>query len=506
MSVLSAFVDHARTAPDRTALLFTDPRDASVSETATYGELYARVHAFARGLPAAGIGVGDAVILACPLSVDFYALSIALVASRRQLVLIDGRLERRRLFSALRSARARAIVSVPEVLRRWPLVPPLWRVRRYAAGSLDGLAASGSDVDLLSGRASDPAIISFTSGSTGRAKGVIRTLGILDAQHAALSAHMPLDVSDVDMTCFPAVVLHNLACGVTTMLPPVDLRTPALVDPARCLDLMRSSGVTTLSCAPAFMDRLAGYGAASGWLPRLRRIVVGGAPVSPAMASSWLSAAPDASILVAYGSTEAEPIAHVDARSVAADAGEGVLVGEPVDEVSVVLAALPDRVDGPVAVDWLSSHYASPGEVVVSGAGVSREYVGDPEAVARNKIRVRDGSVWHRTGDVARLDELGRLRLLGRVGDAVAIGDGLVYPLALEGALNALAGVERVALVSARGGPTLAVAGDASSVRPALAAAGLADAVAVRTVDAIPVDLRHQSKVDRAALIAALDG
>src|SRR5207245_1909269 len=100
-----------------------------------------RVETFGAGLRAAGFVPGDAVILASPLSVDFYALAIAIVASRMQLVLIDGRLDRRRLLSALRSARAKAIVSVPEALRRWPAVPPRGRAAQPRVCGDDRAAA-----------------------------------------------------------------------------------------------------------------------------------------------------------------------------------------------------------------------------------------------------------------------------------------------------------------------------------------------------------------------------
>ena len=70
------------------------------------------------------------------------------------------------------------------------------------------------------------ALISFTSGSTGRPKGADRTHSILLAQHDALQAHAPGREGEIDMPCFPAVVLHNLSCGISSVVPPIDLRHP----------------------------------------------------------------------------------------------------------------------------------------------------------------------------------------------------------------------------------------------------------------------------------------
>jgi acyl-CoA synthetase (AMP-forming)/AMP-acid ligase II len=515
-NVLSAFIEHARAAPGQDALLLTAPGDVRVTERATYGELLARAESFAAGLSREKLHHRRSVIVAGPLSVDFYALAIAIVGSGSQLVLIDGRLDRRRLLSALRTARAGAIVSVPEALRRWPVVPPLWRARRYAVEGTAGFGvrpiaqlSSQGRAELAPGGPEEAAIVSFTSGSTGRAKGVVRTNAILLAQHLSLSANLPFLPGDVDMTCFPAVVLHNLACGVTTVLPPVDLRTPASIDPAAALGVIRETGVTTLSGAPAFIQRIARHVSAEAPPPPLTRIVLGGAPVSRALCRELATAFPDAQTVIVYGSTEAEPIAHTHGRDVLAEpagpAGDpaGLLVGAPVAGVAVRIVTLPERLEQPVTREWLEARTSELGEVIVAGANVSRTYVGDDEAVLRNKVRLADGTVWHRTGDLARLDDAGRLRLLGRVGDAVRHEGRWLHPLPLEAQLSGLPGVRRAALVGLPSGPALAVSLEDGATPDAIVTRigqlGL-HGIAVRVVAEIPVDARHQSKIDRPAL------
>ena len=108
-----------------------NPRPATV-ESATYGELAARAAADRRGLRRAGLCDQARVLLAGPLSVDFYALALAVLGSGGVVVLLDGAMSRTRLLRALRTARVAAVVGPAQLLRRWWMIPPLWRVHRYA--------------------------------------------------------------------------------------------------------------------------------------------------------------------------------------------------------------------------------------------------------------------------------------------------------------------------------------------------------------------------------------
>src|SRR6185503_6208024 len=122
-------------------------------------------------------------------------------------------------------------------------------------------------------------------------------------------------------------------------------------------------------------------------------------------------AAPKAAIHAVYGSTEAEPIAHIELKEIAtADweamaNGLGLLAGIPIPEIEVELR----------------DH-----EVFVAGEHVNQGYL-DPADDVSTKSR-RDGRLWHRTGDAARIDEQGRLWLLGRR-EAAAGG---LFPFAIE--------------------------------------------------------------------------
>ncbi len=330
------------------------------------------------------------------------------------------------------------------------------------------------------------ALITYTTGSTGRPKAVARTHGLLDAQHRALQGHMKLRASDVDLATLPIFALNSLAAGATVAIADCDLRRPGAADPTRILDQIARHGVTTISGSPAFFARIVeGLEARESVLPQIRAVWTGGARVSAALAQRLCAVFPEATVEIVYGSTEAEPIATIDCRADSqaltdgeAD-GRGALVGLPVPEITVR-----------VVRSGTLEEAEDIGEIIVTGAHVNPAYWEDPEADAANKIR--DGErVWHRTGDTGRRDSTGRIWLVGRTGDVV---DGL-HPFPVEAAAERVQGIRRAALIDF-GGALLCVEGD-GDLDAVRIAAGVAR---VRRVANIPVDRRHNAKVDRTAL------
>jgi acyl-CoA synthetase (AMP-forming)/AMP-acid ligase II len=525
VNVSQLVLDRARTLGERTALVVPrlDGPDAGAradghAEVVSFRGLSERVDALAAGLAREGLRAGDRVLIVAPVSVDFYATAIASLALGATVVLLDGALGARRALVALRAARPRVVVGARAALRLWPLLPPTWRARRFTcdapcAGTRPLTALSVQDAPPVSPAdrgENGEALLTFTSGSTGRPKGADRTHGILIAQHHALVDEAPHASDDVDMTCFPAVALHNLCCGMTTVFAPIDLRRPASADGARVVRAMERWGVTRVSGAPAFYGRvLEAMSRDDLRSTRIRTLVAGGAPVGRSLAAGLVERFPEARAIVVYGSTEAEPIASAPLADVVSERGEGYLVGAPapVAEVEVVqLPAQPPALDARGMAPFRAGDDRD-GEVVVRGPHVNRRYVGDDASTRALKVRDPRGGVWHRTGDLARRDARGRLWLTGRVSDLVHHRGRALAPFAVEAELNELPGVRASALVShprAPEGELLVVQrgpGGAARARTWLEEHGLG-AVPVHAIASLPVDARHQSKIDRARLRA----
>jgi acyl-CoA synthetase (AMP-forming)/AMP-acid ligase II len=324
---------------------------------------------------------------------------------------------------------------------------------------------------------------------------VVRSHGFLLEQHRVLEHAISLRPGAIDLTTLPIFLLANLASGMTSVIPAGDLRRPGAVDAQPILAQAARLGVESCGSSPAFAERLC----VAGELPSVRRFYVGGGPVFPNLIARLQQSLPRGEVIAVYGSTEAEPIAHIHASEIApADyermrGGGGLLAGRPIEEIE--LAIVPNRWGQPItSFERLAPGHV--GEIVVTGGHVVRGYLhgrGDAET----KFEA-NGARWHRTGDLGCLDEQGRLWLLGRCAVAIRDARGALYPFAVECAAQQVPGVRRAALVLAAGKRLLAYeAAEEIPLRQALAWAQLDEA---RRLPSIPLDARHNAKVDYPAL------
>ncbi|HEX4948836.1 MAG TPA: AMP-binding protein [Blastocatellia bacterium] len=358
-----------------------------------------------------------------------------------------------------------------------------------------------------------PALITFTSGSTGQPKAAVRTHGFLRAQHRVLEKSLSLTAGEIDLTTLPIFVIANLASGVLSVIPSVDLRFPGKIDPAPVVQQIQRMKPHSTAASPAFLERIADYCLRRQiQLISFQKIFTGGAPVFPRLLDKLHKVAPNARIVAVYGSTEAEPMAEIARDEMSDDdlqamwRGRGLLTGRPVPEIQ--LRILRKQWGTPITeltqaeFDAACLDVNEPGEIVVTGDHVLSGYLhgqGDEET----KFRV-GGKVWHRTGDAGYLDTQGRLWLLGRCAAQIADARGTLYPFAVECAASHHPNVQRAALVQWQGRRVLTVelqTPDLDGLCEDLAWAGIDE---IRVLKNIPVDKRHNAKVDYPALLKLL--
>ena len=234
----------------------------------------------------------------------------------------------------------------------------------------------------------------------------------------------------------------------------------------------------------------------------------------PPLIERLKQAAPHAEILGVYGSTEAEPVALMPASEIILKTsaltaqGAGIPLGYPVSDICVKIL----NKHGEEQVTGMT------GEIWVSGEHVARTYFENLQADALNKYSDAEGRVWHRMGDFGYQDRNGRLWLVGRVNTTIERGGRLLYPISLEAAVGMLAYVRRAALVGVRDTrlkerTLLMVELNRGVAKPSDWQARLKAYCAergwfldsVRSIRRLPVDPRHNARIDYARLNALVN-
>lgn len=468
MNILDAFAARVAEHPERVAIV--DGRGRPTS----YAELDRRSAALAAAWTKAGLKRDDRVLLALRVDADLYAALAALWRIGAAAVFPEPALGLGGLRHAVEATRPRAFLANGAYrLLPW-IAPAIRRIPLHLSLPLSGGAYPAADLP-----ADTPALISFTSGSTGAPKAIVRSHGCLQAQGAAVAPLLASDRAEVDLVAFPVFVVANLGRGVTSVLPNWRLSRPLDADARAVARHAERAGVTRLLLSPALAELLADH-----LPPSVDTLFVGGGPVFPDLLDRLRERRPALRIVAVYGSTEAEPIAELDWAHATATDGEAMRAGAGLLAGHVVAAARVRIVDE---------------EIQVAGEHVVQGYL-DPARDASTKVRDADGTVWHRTGDAGRFDAQGRLWLLGRVEGRV----GALRPFPVEAAARTWPGVRRAALVGVNDRAVLAVEGDAAHLpdwRTRFKQLGGAE---VEHIPAMPLDRRHGSKVDLATLRAML--
>jgi fatty-acyl-CoA synthase len=296
-----------------------------------------------------------------------------------------------------------------------------------------GLIAQASPTTSLAHRRfDDPAVLMFTSGTTGRPKGVILTHG--NIWWNCVNVDSRLDTRRGDVTYAAAPIFHVGALNsfvVRTLVRGGTVVLRRAFEPRAVLDDLVAYRVNSFFAAPAMLTAVARVpGVFDADLSHVRTIVVAGAPVPPFLIQQY--AEHGLWLQQAWGLTETAPFAtHLPVERTLDKLGSA---GIPMPHTEI-------RVVDPATNEPVSP--GTRGEVVVRGPNVTPGYWEDPE-VTRAAF---DEEGWFHSGDIGYLDEDGYLFIVDRLKDMIISGGENVYPAEVERALADMPGLADVAII-----------------------------------------------------------
>jgi acyl-CoA synthetase (AMP-forming)/AMP-acid ligase II len=552
----SMFFEHLRNKPKKTAIRWAPsaavqqwlaaPTSELEHSDFTFEQIFGMAGKIAWGLRNLGVKENDRVILFVPMTPFLYSTLFALQMLGAIPVFLDTWARRQQLGVVAKIVDAKGMISVEQAFAHCEGEPQIDALplkiclgpatRSYTARIEELVAQPNFITEPVAVEREHTALITFTTGSSGTPKGANRTHRFLTAQHYALDECIPYTDSDIDLPVFPIFSLNNLAAGVTTVLPAIDVANAAAHDAQLLVHQILSRGVTCLTTNPSLLIGISKYCSEKGIvLSNLRRCVVGGAAVSRDSVIDFVKIAPNCDLMVTYGSTEVEPIAHISSNEIVKMPSaterdpelvdDGVIVGHFANGLEFkFIRATKDPVVVRSAADWKGVELPAgqTGELIVAGEHVCRDYYNDEVAFSRAKIRDERGVVWHRTGDMGRLDASGNVWLVGRVHNTIMRGGEPCFPVKAEIVLKRLEFVRTAAylgipdaklgeatwcVVAPRDEALLKNEGEMERHRREILRLMAKNAIPVDRIlfrREIPLDPRHRSKVEYEVLRSEL--
>ncbi|MBL0887991.1 4-coumarate--CoA ligase family protein [Myceligenerans indicum] len=417
----------------RTAII-----DGPTGAATTYGELVAQVDKAAGGFAARGFGLGDVVALHCPNTPAFAVVFHGLIRLGVTVTTVNALASGEEVAKQLSDSGARALITVSPLLAA-------------ATAGADGAGLAASDVVVLDGAdghdsfadvlaqagpvpevSFDPAthlaVLPYSSGTTGRPKGVMLTHRNLVAnvvQNTSLGLHRDDVIPAVlpffhiyGMTVLLNLALHTRATLVT--LPRFDLE--------QYLGVIATHRATYLFVAPPIALALAKHPLVDSVdMSSVRAILSGAAPFDEKLAAAVSARLPGCRVLQGYGMTEMSPVSHVIPfdREDISSGSIGLLL--PNMTAKIVDPATGQEIEQP------AEGVSAPGELLCEGPNIMTGYLGNEAATAET---IEPDGFLH-TGDIVTVDSHGAFYVVDRLKELIKYKGYQVPPAELEALLIA---------------------------------------------------------------------
>ncbi len=411
---------------DQAQRYFAKPAIIFHDHVINFGDLPAKVFRLANALQRSGLKKGDKLGVCMPNCPEFFYSYLAGFVCGAVVVPLDFMLKSEELISCLSHSEAkilliqnRAEISITEIQNSVATLETTIILNRnvgevnFFQDWIDQFLDTPVKVDIFD---HDPALIMYTSGTTGNPKGILLTYQHLKGSPEAMKFFVDLSDKDIKLAAIPFSHIGGFIYIQNCLIFGITLVIMDRFNPSEFLRLVDQYKVTCFHIVPAMYTALLTLKHIEKFdLSSLRWVVVFGAPSSPDIMERFHKFCPNAQLLNGWGMTETCPpntVTPWGSKNIAS-------VGKPspLSEIKII-----DENDKEVAAGEI-------GEILLRGWIVMKEYYKDPESTSQMK---RHG--WLYTGDLGRKDAEGYLYIVGRKKEMIKVAGQIVYAPEVEAA------------------------------------------------------------------------
>lgn len=463
------------------------------TNTVTFKELYERVSMFTKFLKDKGIKQGSNVLVLVPMSIDLYITLLSIWSIGATACFMDAGFIKNSMknneFEEIDS-----IIGISKYLIYSKINKNLKSLKLKVNVNKINQLNNYNKLDVCDVPDDFPAILTYTSGTTGTPKIAARSHKFLEIQGNILKENLNYEKTDVELSSIPIFTLSNINVGITTVIANGNYSNLGNSNAKELVEQIKKQQINRIMSAPGMLNLITNYCIEKNIkLENVTKVYTGGGAIFLDYIENVKIVFPNAQIDTLYGSTEAEPIANLNIKNMTEDDiqktknGSGILAGNIIGVTDCKIIKPENRNVGELTQEQFEKIQTSEiGEIVVTGDNVLKGYVngiGDTE----NKFSV-NGKIYHRTGDLGFIDDNNRLWLRGRIKEPFLNIEAALHSNFKMGKTAVFKSNDKIILVLERNNLI-----PDEKIKQAISFEKIDE---IKYVKKIPVDKRHSTKVD----------
>ena len=441
MTIIDKIKDLRKQYPDNTALF-----DLKTGNKITFTQIDTKSDEICNYLVQKGFQKGNKIVVFVPIGIEFYLILTAIFKMGLQAVFIDPYAGIEHINKCCEMISPDGIIGSGKTLLKGFFLKGIRKIGKkinyikmmeHSEKLL--IYEKNKNQKIIQNEKIDgstPALISFTSGSTGFPKIIMRTHEFLLGQHNVLEKNLKFEKETAVYSSFPIFLLSHMATGTTTFIPDLNWRKPVESDFRNIIKQITENNIQNIILPPAIFENIVKFCKDEKiTLENVQKVYTGGAPVFYSLMKNIKEVFANAKIIALYGASEAEPISVLNFEDITEEDienmknGEGLLAGKIVNEIELKIEELEKipKKNKILKDNNVEDFSALKGEILVKGENVVNGYL---------NVQKNPDEKWDRTGDMGYINSNGQLVLLGRVKGRIQLGEKIYYPFTVETAFS----------------------------------------------------------------------